>query len=52
MYWSNYGLDDYQQNLTEIGFNLLETSVVGHSYHTIEKILEEKHPLIFAQMVG
>ena len=50
MYWSNYGLDDYQAILTEIGFKLLETTAVGHSYSVATQAPPEHHPLIFAQV--
>ncbi len=49
MYWSNYGLDDYQKMLTEIGFKLLETTVIGHGYAEDKPAPAEQHPLIFAQ---
>ncbi len=52
MYWSNFGLEDYQKLLSEIGFKLLETSVVGHGFNESEELSEEHHPLIFAQKVG
>jgi len=52
MYWSNFGLKEYQQLLTEIGFRLLETSAVGHGYNASEKISEEHHHLIFARKIG
>jgi SAM-dependent methyltransferase len=47
MYWSNYGLDDYRRLLTEIGFVLLDTTVIGHGYG--DEHPAEVHPLIFAQ---
>jgi len=49
MYWSNFGLEDYEELLTEIGFQLLETGVLGHGFKADEDISEEFHPLIFAQ---
>lgn len=52
MYWSNFGLKEYQQLLTEIGFRLLDISVVGHGYRADEEPSEEHHPLIFAQKIG
>jgi cyclopropane fatty-acyl-phospholipid synthase-like methyltransferase len=50
MYWSNYGLDDYQAILTEIGFKLLETTSIGHGYTTEKPAPSEYHPLILAQV--
>jgi len=51
MYWSNYGLDDYRAILTQIGFKLLETAVIGHGYTEEKQTPAEHHPLIFAQVV-
>lgn len=48
MYWSNYGLEDYRALLTQIGFTLLETTVIGHGYTAETRT--EQHPLIFAQV--
>ena len=45
MYWSNYSLDEYKQILEGIGFNLLETTIIGHGP-------DERHPLVFAQKSG
>lgn len=50
MYWSNYGLDDYKAILTQIGFKLLETTVIGHGYTEEKQTPAEHHPLIFAQV--
>ena len=41
MYWSNYGLEEYEKMLNAIGFTLLATSTVGN--------INESHPLVFAQ---
>ena len=49
MYWSNYSLKDYRKTLTEIGFTILETTVIGHSYREASAIPSERHPLIFAR---
>ncbi len=49
MYWSNFGLSEYQQMLRQIGFRLLDTSVIGHGFHDDEQMEAEVHPLIFAQ---
>ena len=50
MYWSNYGLEDYKTILKQIGFNLLDTTVIGHGYAEEKQTAEEQHPLIFAQV--
>ena len=50
MYWSHYGLDEYEAILTEIGFELLETTVIGHGYRPEKQAPPERHPLILAQV--
>jgi SAM-dependent methyltransferase len=47
MYWSNYGLDEYKSMLTQLGFELLETAVIGHGY--AEEAQAEHHPLVLAR---
>ena len=42
MYWSNYGLGEYVDMLTEAGFVVLETRSVGHERG-------EDHPLVLAR---
>jgi hypothetical protein len=49
MYWSNYGLEEYQRLLGEIGFTILETGTIGAGYQDAELSPGEAHPLIFAQ---
>ena len=49
MYWSNYGIDEYRDLLTEIGFSLLEVSTTGHGYQERPQQSSERHPLILAQ---
>ncbi len=49
MYWSNWGRDDYQRMLGELGFELLEKRTLGHSYSDGEPRRPESHPLLFAQ---
>ena len=49
MYWSNWGLTDYQQMLEEIGFNLIETSQLEHGYVENFDGPGEVHPIIFAR---
>lgn len=48
MYWSNYGLTEYADILTGLGFTLLKTSAVGHGYAESETP-PEIHPLVFAR---
>jgi len=49
MYWSNYGLDDYQSMLKKCGFKLMASKVIGHGYNEECQAPLESHPLIFAQ---
>ena len=49
MYWSNYGLGDYADILTGLGFRLLRTSTVGHGYSKDPDTRPEIHPLVFAR---
>ncbi len=49
LYWSNYGLEEYKEILTRVGFTLLETSAIGHSYTEAQQAPPENHPLVFAQ---
>lgn len=49
MYWSNYGLEDYQEILTGIGFDLLATTAIGHGYAEEYQGPDERHQLIFVQ---
>jgi ubiquinone/menaquinone biosynthesis C-methylase UbiE len=49
MYWSNYGLHDYEEILARVGFGLLESSAVGHGYTAAHPATSEQHPLVLAQ---
>ena len=51
MYWSHYGLDYYCGLLTSLGYQLLETAVVGHGYTDEQDRVTEHHPLLFARAV-
>ena len=48
MYWSNFGLAEYRELLTGVGFTLLEVSTTGHGY---EEGMQpaERHPLVLAR---
>jgi SAM-dependent methyltransferase len=48
MYWSNYGLEEYKSILSQLGFELLETTVIGHGY--TEEAETEQHPLVFSRV--
>ncbi len=49
MYWSNYGLEDYNEILEGLGFRLLTTSSIGHGYTEAQDTPPETHPLVFAR---
>ncbi len=49
MYWSNYGLGEYEAMLDAVGFHILATGSIGHGYQKTHDTPEERHPFIFAQ---
>ena len=49
MYWSNYGLRDYLEILTDLGFSILRTSRIGDGYSEEHDGPAEAHPLVFAR---
>jgi len=49
MYWSNYGIKDYERILTEVGFTILVSTVIGHGYRESDAIPSERHPFILAR---
>ena len=49
MYWSNYGLENYTDILTGLGFSLLETSTIDDGYSKSHDVPREDHPLVFAR---
>jgi cyclopropane fatty-acyl-phospholipid synthase-like methyltransferase len=49
MYWSNYGLADYETMLTEVGFDLLESGELGHGYQENFVTAEERHPILLVR---
>ena len=48
MYWSNYGLSEYEEMLTGIGFTILRTKVIGHGLSEATYASSEQHPLVLA----
>lgn len=44
-----FGLPEYQQILHQIGFRLLDASVISHEYSEDQRRDHESHPLIFAE---
>jgi len=48
MYWSSYGFDHYCDLLKSVGFELLETTTLGHGYTDESTRPTEQHPLILA----
>ncbi|MBN1312600.1 MAG: methyltransferase domain-containing protein [Anaerolineae bacterium] len=49
MYWSNYSVEEYEEILNSLGFDILEAIAIGHGYDESHETPEEHHPLIFAQ---
>ena len=49
MYWSNYGLADYTNILTDLGFKTLKASRVGDGYSETHDAPVEDHPLVLAR---
>lgn len=48
MYWSNYGMKEYNLMLSNIGFIVLKEEELGHGYDDSEKKTEH-HPLVIAK---
>ena len=46
MYWSNYGLSEYEEMLTGIGFTILRTTNIGHGFSEAANAPPEQHPLV------
>jgi SAM-dependent methyltransferase len=51
MVWSNYSMQTYRVMLAQTGFELLDTTDLGHGYAD-HGAAEEHHPLILAQKQG
>ena len=49
MYWSSYAVEDYERILTDVGFDLLEKSIVGSGFDESVGAEPESHPVVFAQ---
>ena len=49
MYWSNYGLGDYTDMLTGLGFGILRSSRIGDGFSESHESPGENHPLVFAR---
>lgn len=49
MYWSSYAEEDYTSHLTEIGFDILDLSVVGSGFDESVGAEPESHPVVLAQ---
>jgi SAM-dependent methyltransferase len=49
MFWSNYGLEAYEEILAGLGFSLLEMTGIGHGYGETYAGADEQHPLILAR---
>ncbi|MCY3819109.1 MAG: class I SAM-dependent methyltransferase [Gammaproteobacteria bacterium] len=49
MYWSNYGLAEYEEMLTGIGFRMLRTTIITHGISEATYASLEQHPLVLAR---
>ena len=49
MYWSNFGQEEYERILRDLGFTLLRSTTVGHGYAASCSGPAERHPLLFAR---
>ena len=49
MYWSSYALEDYERQLTEVGFDILEMSIAGSGFDESVGAEQESHPVVLAQ---
>ncbi|MDE0225277.1 MAG: class I SAM-dependent methyltransferase [Gammaproteobacteria bacterium] len=49
MYWSNYGLSEYEEMLTGIGFTMLATKVIDHGLAEATYASSEQHPLVLVR---
>ena len=51
MYWSNYGLAENLETLSEVGFEVLEVSSTSVGWADEAEAEEEDHPLVLARKV-
>ena len=49
MYWSNYGLSEYEEMLTGIGFTMQRTTIISHGISEATYASLEQHPLVLAR---
>ena len=49
MYWSNYGLSEYEEMLTGIGFTILRNTNIGHGFSEATNLPPEQHPLVLVR---
>jgi ubiquinone/menaquinone biosynthesis C-methylase UbiE len=47
MFWTNFALEEYIGFLQDLGFEMLETSMLSHGYNEDRPV--ETHPLVFAR---
>ena len=51
MFWSNYGLAENLETLSEVGFEVLEVSSTSGGWADEVEAEEEDHPLVLARKV-
>ncbi len=52
MFWSYYGVSDYENMLSSLGYRILDSSTIGHGYRRSRFRRPEVHPLILARRDG
>ena len=52
MYWSNYGLSESLETLSEVGFEILKVSSISAGWADEVEAAKEDHPLVLARSVG
>ena len=51
MFWSHFGLREYEHILLSSGFRLLESGVEGHGYRKSAACPAEEHPYVLAERI-
>ena len=52
MYWSNYGLSESLETLSEVGFEILKVSSISAGWADEVEAAKEDHPLVLTRRVG
>lgn len=49
MYWSHYDAPWYREKLEELGYEVLQSGVIGHGYCAGVEVEPEQHPFLFGR---